>query len=117
MFHFKSPIHSLRCAFNGFKYAFKQEQNFCIEVIIGLIVIALMFYFGIALLEKIIILIMIFLVLGFELVNTTAEHILNLVEPNFRPKVRIIKDIMAAAVIVAIFGAVIIGLIIFLPYL
>ena len=84
---------------------------------IASVVIALMFYFGVTPLEKITFLIMIVLVLSLELINTTAENILNVVEPNFRPRVQIIKDTMAAAVLVAAFGALIVGLIIFLPYL
>lgn len=117
IFSLKKFIHSLQCAFSGLKHAFKKEQTFRLQILIGLVVVALMFYFNVSPLEKIVLLAMIFLVLSFELVNTTSEKILDIVEPNFRPKVRVIKDTMAAAVLVAAFGALIIGLIIFLPYL
>lgn len=117
IFSFKKFIRSFQCAFHGLKYAFLKEQTFRIQIIIALVVIALMFYFNVSPLEKVILLAMIFLVLSLELVNTTAEKILDIVEPNSRPKVRIIKDTMAAAVLVSAFGALIIGLIIFLPYL
>jgi len=117
MFSFKKFIHSLQYAFRGLKYAFKEEQSFRVQVVIALVVIALMFYLDVTPLEKIAFLIMIVLVLSLELINTTAENILNVVEPNFRPKVQIIKDTMAAAVVVAALGALIVGLIIFLPYL
>ena len=117
IFSLKKFIRSFQYAFRGLKHAFKKEQSFRIQIVIALIVITLMFYFNITPLEKIILLIMVFLVLSLELVNTTAENILNVVEPNSRPRVQIIKDTMAAAVLVAAFGALIIGLIIFLPYL
>jgi len=117
MFSFEKFIRSLQYALRGLKYAFKEEQSFRVQTIIALVVIVLMLYFDIALLEKIIILIMVFLVLSLELINTTAEDILNVVEPNLRPRVQIIKDTMAAAVLVAALGALIVGLIIFLPYL
>lgn len=117
IFSFKKLIRSFRNAFFGLKHAFEKEQTFRLQILIGLVVIALMFYFNVSPLEKVILLTMVFLVLSFELVNTTAEKILDIVEPNFRSKVRVIKDTMAAAVLVAAFGALIIGLIIFLPYL
>lgn len=117
IFSLKKFIRSFQYAFRGLKHVFKKEQTFRIQIIIALIVITLMFYFNITPLEKIILLMMVFLVLSLELVNTTAENILNVVEPNFRPRVQIIKDTMAAAVLVAAFGSLIIGLIIFLPYL
>lgn len=117
IFSLKKFIRSFQYAFCGLRYAFKKEQSFRIQVLIALVVIVLMFHFNITSLEKIILLIMVFLVLSLELVNTTAENILNVVEPNSRPRVQVIKDTMAAAVLVAAFGALIIGLIIFLPYL
>jgi len=117
IFSFKKFIRSFQYAFCGLRYAFKKEQSFRIQVLIALVVIVLMFHFNITSLEKTILLIMVFLVLSLELVNTTAENILNVVEPNSRPRAQVIKDTMAAAVLVAAFGALIIGLIIFLPYL
>lgn len=117
MFSFKKFIQSIQYAFSGLKYAFKEEQSFRTQVIIALVIIASMFYFDILLLEKIIVLIMVFLVLSLELINTTAENILNVVEPNLRPKVQVIKDTMAAAVLVAALGSLVVGLMIFLPYL
>ncbi len=116
MFSFQEFVQSLRYAFSGLKYAFYEEQSFRIQLLTALFVTFLMFYFGITALEKTIILIMVFLVLSLELINTTAEKMLDIVEPEFRPQVRVVKDTMAAGVLVAALGALIIGLIIFLPY-
>jgi len=57
------------------------------------------------------------MVLSFELVNTMAERIIDLVEPRWQDKIRDIKDVLAAAVLIAALGSIIIGLIIFWPYL
>lgn len=67
-------------------------------------------------LEKAIIIFAITLVLSFELINSRIERILNLIQPGFDKKVRIIKDISAGAVLISIFGAVIAGILIFYPY-
>jgi diacylglycerol kinase len=67
--------------------------------------------------EKIIIIFIITLVLTLELINSQIERILNILQPNYDLRVKIIKDISAAAVLIACFGSVVIGILIFLPYL
>lgn len=51
-----------------------------------------------------------------ELVNTIVERFADLLEPRIHPYVHVIKDLMAATVVVAAASAVIIGFMIFLPY-
>jgi diacylglycerol kinase len=43
------------------------------------------------------------------------EHLCNLVEPNPNPKIKIIKDLSAGAVLLISIAVSIIGIIIFLP--
>ena len=50
-----------------------------------------------------------------ELFNTAIETLVDLVSPDFNPKAGLIKDISAAAVLIAAFMALIIGILIFLP--
>ncbi|MBL7156035.1 MAG: diacylglycerol kinase family protein [Candidatus Pacebacteria bacterium] len=116
MFSLKEFIQSIAYAIRGLKYTFQEEQSFRIQSLVALIVIILMFYFPTTRLEKAILLMMIIIVLALELINTISEDILDIVEPNFQPKVQVIKDTMAAAVILSAFGALIIGLIILFPY-
>ena len=52
-----------------------------------------------------------------ELFNTVIEHICDFIQPNYSKKIKIIKDISAAAVLISVLNAIIIGCIVFIPHL
>ena len=54
-------------------------------------------------------------VIALEIVNTAIEHIANFICPEHNLKIKIIKDLAAAAVLVGAVSALIIGLLIFTP--
>ena len=58
-----------------------------------------------------------FAVLTLEMVNVVIERLLDFLHPAHHEEVRVIKDLMAAIVLIASFGAAIIGLMIFWPYI
>ena len=109
-------LKRLRTAFLGLTAAFKEEQNFKIQLIIGVIVVFFMIVLGLSAIEKSILMLMILVVLSLELTNSQIEKFLDLIEPNHHPKVRIIKDFSAGAVLLSVIGSIIIGLLIFLPH-
>jgi diacylglycerol kinase (ATP) len=49
-------------------------------------------------------------VIGAELFNTALEHLADHLHPETHPRIRIVKDCAAAAVLVAAFGAVAVGI-------
>ncbi len=102
-------------AFNGIKYAFRTQLNFRIHGFLALIVIFLSYFLEIALYEWLWIIFAIALVLIVELINTAIETLVDLVSPEFNVKAGLIKDISAAAVLIAAFFAVLIGFIILFP--
>ena len=110
-------ISSLKIASSGLKHAFLKEQTFRLQVIIGCLVVFLMFYFPLSSIKRAFVGLFVILVLSLELINSQIERILDLLVPYEHPKVKIIKDLSAAAVLLSIMGAAIIGIIIFLPYL
>ena len=55
------------------------------------------------------------LVIAGEIFNTSIETIVDMVSPQKNEKAKLVKDISAAAVLVLAIGALIIGLIIFIP--
>ena len=57
------------------------------------------------------------LVISLELVNTAVEAVVDLVTEERKPLAKIAKDTAAGAVLFASLAAVIIGCIIFIPYL
>jgi len=52
-----------------------------------------------------------------EILNTCIEKIMDFVHPEYHPKVKIIKDMAAAAVLIMAIVAVIVGGLIFIPKL
>jgi diacylglycerol kinase len=115
--NFRTLIKSFRYAFRGMVYAFKNEQNFRLQVIIALIVCLSMWVFSVTRNEAIILFLLIFLVLILELINTVFEKLVDILQPRIHHYVAVIKNFMAAMVFLASLGALIIALIIFLPYL
>ncbi len=105
----------LEFALNGLKEAFIRERNFRIHLFIATIVIIIGFYFRLEWIEWIFIIIMIQTVLITELINSLMERIIDYIKPELHPKAKIIKDISAAAVLVAAITSIIVGLIIFIP--
>lgn len=107
---------SVNNAWRGLAYTFKQEQNFRLQILFGFFVLLFCWIFKIDRRELIIVLFLVFLVLGLELSNTVLEKFLDVIKPRLHYEVKIIKDLAAALVFLTVFGAGIIGLVIFLPY-
>ena len=110
-------LSSLKIAVYGLVSAFKEEKNFQIQCFIAVLVFMATMVFGLTDIEKSIIILTILVVLSLELINSQIEKFLDLIEPNHHPRVKIIKDFSAGAVLISIIGSVLIGLLIFTPYI
>lgn len=117
MDNLKKLFQSFRCAFRGLKYVLKNEQNFQLEILIGIFVVILMFIFDIRDWQKVALFLVIFSVLAVELINTILERVVDILKPRVHPYAQLIKDVMATAVLLASIGAIVIGAIIFYPYI
>ena len=104
-------------AFDGIFQTMKTERNFRIQMFIALSVVIAGLYFQISLVEWLILIVTIFMVLALELMNTAVEKAVDLVTKEYQPLARVAKDAAAASVLLFSLGAVIIGVIIFLPKL
>jgi undecaprenol kinase len=107
---------SFSYAIKGILFAIRNEKNFQIEVMVGILVILLMFFFPLAPLERSLVVLSVAMVLTLELVNTALERVMDILKPRVHPYARVIKDVMAGAVLLASFAAIAIGIVIFLPY-
>jgi diacylglycerol kinase len=103
-------------AFRGIGYTLRYERNFQVECAVGGAVIVLMILLPLSRLEMVILLLTMALVMGMELVNTAMERVMDILKPQLHPYVRVVKDVMAGAVLLMAALAVIVGLLIFLPY-
>ena len=112
---FFKVIKSFSYAFNGLKILFKEELNAKVHFVIALVIIICGFVFQVSTSEWIAIIFAIGLVFSLELLNTAIEQIANFISPEKNEKIKRIKDLAAAAVVIGVIAAVIIGFIIFLP--
>ncbi len=110
-------IKSLGFAISGLKFALITESNLKIQTAIGVLVIMLGIYVGLERWEWSIIFICTAFVLVCELINTALENLCDHVTAKPDRQIKIVKDVSAAAVLLASISAAITGLIIFLPYL
>ena len=110
-------LKSFRYARHGLWRVAKEEQNFAIELTIGVSAIILASLLKFALLEWAILSLTIGFVLIVELLNSAVERVSDLLKPRLDIYVKEIKDIMAAAVFLAAGLAIVVGLILFLPHL
>ncbi|WP_240842426.1 diacylglycerol kinase [Acidaminobacter sp. JC074] len=110
-------LMSFKNAWQGLITAFKDERNFRIELVMGIMVIILSFILKISILEWTAIVFCIVLVLIAELFNSALEHLVDLFSPEYHEHAKKAKDIAAAAVLTISMGTVVIGSIIFIPKL
>ncbi len=108
-------VRSFSFAARGFRYVLRGERNFQIELLVAGLVILGMFVFDLSVPERIALVLCIVWVLTLELINTAVERMMDVLQPRIHPYARIIKDVMAAAVLVSSAGAFLVGLIIFIP--
>ena len=92
---------SFRYAFKGIFHALLNEPNFRIQVLIGIISLALGFYFRISNTEWGLLVISMGFLLSAEMVNTVVEEFIDHLITKEHEGVRIIKDLSAGFVLVA----------------
>lgn len=102
-------------AFRGVYTFFSNDPNGRLELCFAVIAIAMGFMLRISGIEWIAVFLCIGMVLSLEMINASIEKLCDMVEPNFHPAIKIIKDIAAGAVLVSAVVSLIIGIIIFLP--
>ncbi|MFH0891740.1 MAG: diacylglycerol kinase family protein [Candidatus Falkowbacteria bacterium] len=117
MINIKRLAKSFKYAFQGLVKTFKEEQNLKLQTGIALLAVILAVFFGISRLEWCFLVFTIGLVILMEIANSAVERITDVLKPRINSYVKEIKDIMAAAVMLSSMVAIIIGLIIFFPYI
>ncbi len=116
-FSVQKRLKSFTYAFNGLRILISEEHNLQVQLIIAIWVIGAGFIMNIETSEWLAIIFCIGLVLVTEAINSAVERICDFINPAKDEKIKIIKDVAAAAVFISSVIAVIIALIIFLPKL
>lgn len=117
MIRIKRLFQSFIYAFRGLAKIFCEEQNLRLQIIAAIFVVALALYFRIKPLEWALLIFSISLVVLMEIVNSAIERAADVLKPRINNYIKEIKDIMAAAVMFAAFSAVVVGLLVFWPYI
>ena len=104
-------------AFRGLFQMLRSERNFKIHILAFLLVVILGFSLSISIQDWISLFLVSGLVMSLEVINSAIEKICDLYSTEKNEKIKIIKDISAGAVLIAALFAVLIGILVFYPYL
>jgi diacylglycerol kinase len=102
-------------AFNGLKILFREEHNSRIHFVAIVAVIIFAIIFDLNVYEWVAIIFSSGLVITAEIINTAIENIADFISPEKNEKIKVIKDLSAAAVLISALTALCIGLIVFIP--
>ncbi|MCD4838531.1 MULTISPECIES: diacylglycerol kinase family protein [Neobacillus] len=108
--------YSFIYAIEGIVTVVKHERNMRFHLLSSCIVLLMSFYFSIDKMEWLIVLILISGMFCLEMVNTAIERVVDLVTLEYKPLAKQAKDVAAGAVLVYAFVSIIIGALIFIPY-
>ncbi|SFQ28615.1 diacylglycerol kinase family protein [Hymenobacter arizonensis] len=109
-------VASFGHAFRGVWAALRSEVHLQFHAVATVVAIGLGFYFGISRLEWALVALAVACVWAAELVNTAIEALTDLVSPGYHPLAGKAKDVAAGAVLLAALGALVVGALVFGPY-
>ncbi len=118
MSKYKAPnlLVSFAFALRGIAISLKSQRNFRADLLIGVLVMILAFYFQLKSIEIALLVLTIGFMLFAELINTVVEFTVDAYFGNkYSILAKMAKDISAGAVLISALTAVIVGLILFLP--
>jgi diacylglycerol kinase (ATP) len=113
----KSLWASFGYAWSGILYSFRTQRNFRIHIAAAILATILGVILRISLTEWAIVVVLFVMVLAAEMVNTVVEALVDMVTQDFHPLAKVAKDVAAGVVLLTAVGAVIVGLLVFLPRL
>lgn len=113
----KTWIKSANFAIEGILFAAKHQRHIRYHFYSAILVLVLSYVLGLSKTEFLIIALAVIVVLFAELINTAIEAVVDILSPEHHDKAGIAKDVAAGAVLIAAFGAALIGYIILLPHI
>lgn len=113
IFRFQGFRGSIRLAAKGIIFLFLYHRNMRIIFMLGMISFLLGIYLELRGIELAILCVTTTLVFIAEIFNTAVEMMMNILTDKYHTKVRLIKDIAAAVVVLTCLNAVAIGYILF----
>lgn len=114
-FSIRQRLKSFTYAFAGLKVLFQEEHNSRIHLFATVCVILAGMLLKISLLEWVAVAFAVGLVFSGEIFNSAVEDLSDVVCPERDERIKKVKDLAAAAVLVNAITAAVIGLLVFLP--
>ena len=111
----KNLKDSFSSAFSGFIYTIKTERNAKIILLIGILALLAAWQLGLSLNECAVIILTVALVFICETFNTLVEDIIDLFRKKYDRRIKLLKDVSSAAVLLASLASIAVALLIFLP--
>ncbi|MEI7818923.1 MAG: diacylglycerol kinase family protein [bacterium] len=108
-------LMSFRNAWKGLKAVLSRERNARFHVLMAIFVTISSVLLNVGLAQFALLIGMITLVFFAEVVNTAIERTLDLIVTENNQVVKLVKDMMAGAVMITAAGAVLVGLCVFIP--
>ncbi len=112
---FRARLKSFIYAFEGLVTLLRTQHNARIHLGAAALVVAAAWYYQVSALEWCLLVLAIGLVFSAEAANTALEILADRVEPEQDPAIKQVKDVAAAAVLLAAGAAALLGAIVFLP--
>ena len=106
---------SIKYALEGMVWAFKSQANYRIHFVLSIAALLASYFLQISYIEFLIILMLIFIGIMVEAINTAIELTTDAIDKQWRTDIKLAKDVAAAAMLIFSFGALIIAGIIFIP--
>ena len=114
-FSILARIQSIKYAFAGIVSFFNSEHNAIIHLLATIAVLILAIVLHTSGLEIVVLIFAIGFVWVAEIFNTAIEEIMDFISEEQQPKIKLIKDLSAGAVLVAACIAIAVGCFVFIP--
>jgi diacylglycerol kinase (ATP) len=114
VFRSRKFVESFKIASKGLVYLFLYHRNMRVIFILGLSALIFGLYLGLKGIELAVLCITVTLVFTAEIFNTAVELMMDMLTQEYRLKIRLVKDIAAAIVLLASLNAIAVGYILFL---
>lgn len=114
MNYFGKRKNAMAAALSGLAQAFKGEAHLRLHALAAFIAIAAGIYFSISDVAWVAVAGCITLVISLELINSAVEKLCDLVMPEQHPAIKYIKDVCAAAVLLACILSLVVAYVVFI---
>lgn len=109
-------MRKFQVAFLGLKHIVK-DSSILIQILIGMVVLVVSVWLGLSKFDLMFVSVLIVLVIVCEIINTAIERLCDLYTTQANFQIKYIKDLMAGCVLFVSVFALIMGLVIFIPYI